>query len=57
MQKTNLISIKVGIDKDLDFKFESISEPQEIKTLNAITRQVNGLVSEKMKEEIQCKID
>jgi len=57
MKKTNLISIKVGIDKDIDLEYESRSEPQEIMTLNVITRKVNGLVSEKMKEEIQNKID
>lgn len=57
MQKTNLISIKVGIDKDIDLEYESRSEPQEIMTLNVLTREVNGLVSEKMKEEIQSKID
>ena len=57
MPKTNLISIKIGIDKDVDLEYESRSEPEEIMTLNVLTRKVNGLVSEKMKEEIQSKID
>jgi hypothetical protein len=57
MPKTNLISIKIGFDKDADFEYESRSEPQEIITLNVRTRKVTELVSTKMKNEIQSKID
>ena len=57
MPKTNLISIKVGIDKDIDLEYESRSEPQEIMALDVRTRKINELISEKMKEEIQNKID
>jgi hypothetical protein len=57
MPKTNLISIKIGIDKDADYEYEGRSEPQEIMTLNTVTRKTDQLVSEKMKAEIQSKID
>ncbi len=57
MPKTNLLSIKVGIDNDNDLEYEHSTEPQEIIALNTSTRKIEALISQKMKEEIQNKID
>lgn len=57
LQKTNLVSIELGVDKDQNFSFESSKEPQEINTLNISTRQIQAIVSQEVKNEIQRIID
>tara|TARA_R110002049_G_scaffold154302_1_gene318765 strand:+ start:3237 stop:4049 length:813 start_codon:yes stop_codon:yes gene_type:complete len=57
MNKTALVSIELGIDKDNDFDFESSSEPQEITTLNLRTKSIQPIVSDQLKNEIQEIID
>ena len=57
MKKTDLVSIKVGIDKNGDFEFDRKREPQEIVTLNVKTKETQKLISEDLKQEIQQIID
>ena len=57
MRKTELVSIKIGIDKNGDFEFDRNMEPQEIIALNVKTKKVQELISAEMKEEIQITID
>ena len=57
MNKTDLVSIELGLDKDKDFDFERNSEPQMISTLNIRTRKVEPIISDEMKDEIQSIID
>jgi hypothetical protein len=57
MNKTDLVSVQLGIDKDNDFNFEKESEPQVISALNIRTRKVEPIISEEMKNRIQSIID
>ena len=57
LQKTQLVSIKVGIDKNADFEFDRNREPQEILTLNVETKKFEYLIPEEVKKEIQQSID
>lgn len=57
MKKTELISIKIGIDKNKDFHFDQNHEPQEIKTLNLVSREVSDMIPAEMKQSIQDLVD
>jgi hypothetical protein len=57
MNKTELVSISLGIDENKDFNFERNSESQEITTLNVRTRNIQEIVSNGLKSEIQYIID
>lgn len=57
MNKTDLVSIELGLDKDKDFDFERNSEPQVISTLNIRTKKIEPIISDEMKDEIQSIID
>ena len=57
MNKTDLVSIELGLDKDKDFDYERTSEPQVIFTLNIRSREVEPIISDEMKDEIQSIID
>ena len=57
LNKSQLISIKVGIDQNADSKFDRDSEPQEIFIMNVKTRAVENLVSNEVKEDIQRMMD
>lgn len=57
MNKTDLISVIVGVDKNEDFNFDHISEPQEILILNIRSRKLENLISREMNDEIQGTID
>jgi hypothetical protein len=57
MENTNLISIRIGIDKNKDFKFDRKTEPEEVVALNVETRKIEHLVSPILKAEIQSLID
>jgi len=57
MQKTDLVAIELGVDKDQNYAFESSKEPQEITTLNISTRQIQAIVAQEVKNEIQSIVD
>ena len=57
MNKTNLVSIELGIDKDKDFDFENRSEPKEITSLNVRTRKIQPIVIDEIKHDIQKIVD
>jgi len=57
MNKTDLISIRVGIDKNKDNEFDRHSEPQEILILNVRLRKLENLIPPEMINEIQQNID
>jgi hypothetical protein len=57
MNKTDLVSIELGIDKDKDFDFERTSEPQVISALNIRTRKIEPIITDDIKNEIQSIID
>jgi len=57
MKKTDLVSIKLGIDKNEDFEFDSSTEPLEIMVLNAKSKEIDELISPEMKAEIQHIVD
>ncbi|MGV3541263.1 MAG: hypothetical protein ACO1OQ_15715 [Rufibacter sp.] len=57
MENTNLIYIKVGVDKNKDFKFDWETEPKEILTLNIHSRKLEELVLPGLKKEIQSILD
>lgn len=57
LKQTDLVTIKLGVDKDKDFKFERKSEPQLISSLNIRTRQVEEIISQETRNEIQSIID
>lgn len=57
MEKTNLVSIQLGIDKNKDFEFDSSTEPQVITSLNLSSRKIEKLVSPELQSDIQKIID
>ena len=57
MKKTDLVSIKLGIDKNGDFEFDRSIEPLEIIVLNAKSKEIDELISAEMKAEIQYIVD
>lgn len=57
LNKTDLISINIGIDKNNDFNYEMEIEPQVITALNIRSRKVEKIISDKMKNEIQGIVD
>jgi len=57
MNKTDLISVKVGIDKNEDNEFDSYSEPQEVLILDVRTRKIQNVIAPEMMNEIQKNID
>lgn len=57
MKKTDLVSIKLGIDKNGDFEFDRSTEPLEIIVLNAKSKEIDELISAEMKAEIQYIVD
>jgi hypothetical protein len=57
MKKTDLVSIKLGVDKNKDFEFDRSTEPLEIIVLNAKSKKIDDLISAEMKAEIQHIVD
>ncbi|MEN7548824.1 hypothetical protein AAG747_12960 [Rapidithrix thailandica] len=57
MHKTDLVSIQLGVDKDKDFFFDINNEPQEITTLNVVSRSIQNVITGDIKTEIQNIID
>lgn len=57
LEKTHLVSIMVGTDKNKDVYFDQTKEPQEVMTLDLATREIQPMVPVEMKEEIQRIVD
>lgn len=57
MDKTSLVSVQVGIDKNKDFKFDRFREPVEVVVLDVASRKLGDLVPPAMKAKIQSIID
>ena len=57
MNKTNLIAIRLGIDQNGNYSFDSSTEPQEILILNLDNRTVGNLIPPNMTNEIQQIMD
>ncbi len=53
MNKTNLIAITLGIDKNKDAKFDYSTEPQEILILDVKKRSIEDLIPSAMIDELE----
>ena len=53
MSKTNLIAIRLGVDKNKDNNFDSSTEPQEVLILNVENRSIENLIPSNMVNDIQ----
>ena len=53
MSKTNLIAIRLGVDKNNDTNFDSSTEPQEVLILNVEKRSIENLIPSNMVNDIQ----
>ena len=57
LNKTNLISVRVGIDKNEDYEFDRDHEPQDIYVIDVETKDMNRLVSDELMDELQMTLD
>jgi hypothetical protein len=53
MYRTNLIAIRLGIDKNKDANFDSSTEPQEILILDVKKRSIEELIPSTMADELR----